>query len=105
MKSIYQFIVRQFAGKIAALVSSVILFAVLQGFAWVASKSPEIAATIHPQQVADWLSSVIIAFLNIAANKYHLDNATVQSVENAIEAAPPEVVVKAQPVDPQNVAH
>lgn len=100
VNSLYRFIIRQFAGKIAALISSIILFAVLQAFGWIASKSPEIAATIHPQQVADWLSTLVIALLNIAANKYHLDNATVQSVENAIKDASPEVVIKAQPVNP-----
>ncbi len=88
------FIIRQFAGKLAAAVSTAILFAVLHGVAWLAAHCPWIAATIDPQAVATWLSALLVAVLNIAANQYHLDKATALKVENAIEAAPPVIPVR-----------
>ena len=94
------FIIRQFAGKIAAALASAILIAVLHGFAWLAAQCPEIAALCNPQAVATWLDTLVIAALNIAANKYHLDNSTVQAVEDALKATPPEVIVKAEPLKP-----
>jgi len=99
VNSLIQFVVRQFAGKIAAAIASGILFGVLKAFSEIAAKSPEIAATINPQEVAGWLAALAIALLNIAANKWHLDQTTVQTVEDALKAAPPVVSVKAEPVN------
>jgi len=95
-----QFIIRQFAGKIAAAVSSIILVAVTHAFAWIAAQSPEIAALCNPQAVVIWLDTLAIAALNIAANQYHLDNATSQRIVDALKAAPPVMVVKAELVNP-----
>ena len=93
------FIIRQFAGKIAAAVASLILIAVTQGLALLAAKVPEIAALCNPQAVATWLDTFVIAVLNIMANKYHIDAATAKTVEDAIAEASPTVVVK-EPVNP-----
>ena len=94
------FIIRQFAGKIAALIAAAFAGAVSWGFVHVAALSPAVAATIDPNAVAATLTAVFLAVMNVVANKYHLDNSTVQSIENAIKAEPPEVVVKAEPLKP-----
>ena len=98
VSSLIQFIVRQFAGKIAAAVASGILFAVMAGFSWLAAHYPTIAALCSPQEVAGWLAAFIVAVLNIAANKWYLDQKTVAEVDAAIAANPPVPIVKAEPV-------
>jgi len=92
------FIIRQFAGKIAAVVASLIAIAIIHGFAWLAAQCPQIAALCNPQAAATWVDTVVIAAFNILANKYHMDSATVQTVADALKATPPEVVMQAEPV-------
>lgn len=92
------FIIRQFAGKIAAVVASAITAAIMWGFVKLAALCPTVAATIDPNAVAATLTAMVLAIMNVVANKYHLDNPTVQTVEDAIQAGPAMVAVKAEPV-------
>ena len=98
VNSLVQFIIRQFAGTIAAAVASGILFAVMAGFAWLSAHFPTVAALCSPQEVAGWLAAFVVAMLNIAANKWHLDQKTVAEVDAEIAKNPPVPIVKAEPV-------
>lgn len=73
MKTLLPLIIRLFAGKISALIASAVLYGVLWTVAHVAALNPQIAAMIDPQATANWVFALIIAILNAATNKYHLD--------------------------------
>lgn len=99
VNKLVQFIIRQFAGKIAAAVASGILFLVMGGFAWLSAHYPSIAALCSPQEVAGWMAAFLVAVLNIAANKWHLDQKTVVDIDAAIAENPPVAIVRAEPVN------
>jgi hypothetical protein len=75
MKPLIPFVVRLFSGKITALISSAVLYVVLYLLAKLAALSPEIAASIDPNKLANEIYLILVVALNAATNKFHLDNA------------------------------
>jgi len=88
------FIIRQFAGKAAAAVATVLTILVLHGFAFLCAKVPSIAALCDPQAVATWCDTAVIAIFNILANKYHMDAATETKIADELKANPPVIPIR-----------
>jgi len=100
INKLIQWFIGLFARRIAAFISAAILAAVVQGFAWLAEKSPELAALCNPQEIAGWLSTLAVTLLFIAANKVPKAAGAARKVAEHLQSSPPEVVMKAQPVNP-----
>jgi len=75
MKPLTSFVVRLFAGKITALISSVVLYLVMYFLGKLAALSPEISGSIDPDKLANEIYLILVVALNAATNKLHLDNA------------------------------
>jgi hypothetical protein len=75
MKPLISIVVRLFSGKITALISSAVLYVVLYLLLRLAALSPEIAASIDPNKLANGIYLILVVALNAATNKFHLDNA------------------------------
>lgn len=78
-------LLRPFAGRLASLISSLVLACVVKLLAILAAKSPMIAALIDPNQVADCIMIALLAGINMATNHYHIGQYT-QPVADALAA-------------------
>lgn len=87
-------LVRLFGGTIKARFAGYVTMATLWIVAQVAKYiSPEVAATIHPDAVAGFISAIILNELNSITNK--TKNAGLASLQNVLQEANVEIPVKA----------
>jgi len=67
-----QLFMKMFGRRIASIISGAILWLVFAGVGKLASLSPQIAATIDMNQLANWLFCAVVIGINAVSNHFHL---------------------------------